>query len=201
MQTHASHRSGRARRVLAAAAVLSAVALPLPARAAASEAADTTEFAVIPGPLGFGEAPGVVAAHHPSGVKGRTAAIGIRMDDFAITVASGAPQGWLLTVNRSTRRTPPNSLMLNSRGAQFVPQGGTSTLQPSNRCDLGCFLDAPPLVPSKIASASAGAGLGTFRTSGFSASSLRLARPASALPRRGGGVYRVALSWTLNTGP
>jgi len=181
------------------------------------------------GPLGFGQPPGVTQVPSLT-LKGETQAVSTQMANFAVTDASGTAEGWGLTVSGdsspghspvlrqfctvaicgslrgpayvpSGSALPSDSLMLDSLGAGFTPEGGSSGSAPSHQCNSGCFVDAPPNAPSKVVAAPAGGGMGTFSTSGFSSSSLRLVAPGSArgLPR--GEVYRVDLSWTLNTGP
>jgi hypothetical protein len=226
MQETASSGRGRLARLLVFAVVLAFTATP--ATALAVESADSTQFSVTPGPLGFGQPPGVEV---PSlTLKGETQATSTKMANFAVTDASGTAEGWGLTVSGdaspghspvlkqfcmlavcgslrgpayvpSGATLPSDSLMLDSRGAGFTPEGGSSGAAPSHQCNTGCFVDAPPDAPSKLVAAGAGGGMGTFRTSGFSNSSLRLVAPRSARGLPPGEIYRVDLSWTLNTGP
>jgi hypothetical protein len=227
MHTHALPSRGRFACLLVSAVVLAFGGTP--ATALAAEATDSTQFSVTPGPLGFGQPPGVTEVPSLS-LNGETQAVSTQMANFAVTDASGTAEGWGLTVSGDASpgqspvlrqfctvaicgslrgpayvpfgaTLPSDSLMLDSRGAGFTPEGGSSGSAPSHQCNSGCFVDTPPDAPSKIISAGAGGGMGTFSTSGFSNSSLRLVAPGSArgLPR--GQVYRVDLSWTLNTGP
>jgi hypothetical protein len=53
----------------------------------------------------------------------------------------------------------------------------------------------------KIASAAVNAGMGTWLTTGFSATSLALATPTTLKVLPSEEVYRVNLLWTLSTGP
>jgi hypothetical protein len=193
------------------------------------DSADSTGFSVTPGPLGFGQPPGVPEVPSLT-LSGETQAVSTQMANFAVSDASGTAEGWGLTVSGddSPGHSPvlrqyctvatcgsvlgpayvpsgatllPDSLMLDSRGASFTPEGGSGGSAPSHQCRFGCFVDAPPNAPSKIAAAGAGVGMGTFSTAGFSSSSLRLVAPDSARGLKRGEVYRVDLSWTLNTGP
>jgi hypothetical protein len=92
-------------------------------------------------------------------------------------------------------------MMLDSRGAAFTSDAGSAGVQPTHECDQGCLLDTSPLAPTRIVAAAQGAGLGTFRAAGFSAKSLKLVAPGSSRVFEPHEVYRVDLSWTLNTGP
>jgi hypothetical protein len=90
-----------------------------------------------------------------------------------------------------------NSLTLNSTGASF--KGGIGSA-PTLQCAAGCNLDSAS--PVKVASAATGgAGEGTWTSSGFSATSVKLAVSTTlkALPSE--EVYRVNILWTLSTGP
>ncbi|MEK6251303.1 MAG: hypothetical protein AABM43_05050 [Actinomycetota bacterium] len=203
------------------------MAILLPA--AALGESDTTQFSVIPGPLGFGGAPGLPGV--PSlPLDGRARTLSARMANFEVSDASGSGLGWSITVSGGDSpgkspvlkqycpmaacgadrgpgyigggsALPADSLTLDSRGARFDGQGGTTGTPPSHQCDEGCFVDAPPDSPSKVVVAGSRAGMGTFQTNGFSVSSIRLVAPSTArsLPPR--EVYRVDLSWSLNSGP
>jgi hypothetical protein len=227
MHKHPWPSRGRFACLLVLAVVLAFAATS--ATALAAESSDSTQFSVTPGPLGFGQPPGVIEVPSLT-LDGETQAVSTKMANFAVTDASGTAEGWGLTVSGdaspghspvlkqfcmvaicgslsgpayvpSGATLPAGSLMLDSRGAGFTPEGGSSGSAPSHQCNGGCFVDAPPDAPSNVITAGAGGGMGTFSTSGFSNSSLRLVAPGSAhgLPR--GQVYRVDLSWTLNTGP
>ncbi len=220
-------RRRRGARVLVAAALLALAAMP--ASAGAETSGDTTQFSVIPGPIGFGKPPGVTDVPSLT-LNGESQAISSKMTNFAVTDASGTAEGWGLTVSGDDSpghspvlrqycplascgslsgpafvpggsTLPADSLMLDSRGAGFTPVGSSSGSAPAQQCNSGCFVDAPPKAPSKIVAAGAGRGMGTFATTGFSSSSLRLAAPGTAQQLAHRQVYRVDLSWTLNTGP
>lgn len=216
---------GRKRPLLIVASAMALAAAFFPAAAAGS--GDTIQFSVIPGPLGYGQTPGVSDVPRLD-LRGSAEQATVRMANFAVRDATGTGQGWSITVSgdgsagRSAvlaqycprsicgsdrgpgyvaggRWLPPNSLTYDSSGARFVRQGGTTGAKPAHQCDSGCFVDAPPDSPSRIAVAADGAGMGTFQTSG--ASEVSLVAPNTARPLPAKEVYRVNLSWTLNSGP
>jgi hypothetical protein len=110
-----------------------------------------------------------------------------------------------------------NSLSLSSSGASFSNQAagytGSATINaPTHSCGSGCFVDAPSASPVKVASAantgstclvSSGtcAGMGTWQTASYSATSLALNTPTTVRVLQTNEVYRVDLVWTLNSGP
>jgi hypothetical protein len=218
---------GRWIRLLVAAGFTIAAAIPFPANALGSD--DTTQFSVIPGPLGFGnppEVPGVPSLDQ----SGHAQTLSARMANFSVSDATGTGLGWSITVNGDDRRgkspvlkqycprtacgidpgpgyvvdgfaLPRDSLTLNSSGAGFDRQDGTTGAPPTHQCDSGCFLDARSDSPSKLMTAASGAGMGTFQTANFSSSSLALVRPSTVRALPASEVYRVDLAWSLNTGP
>jgi hypothetical protein len=215
------------RRLSLAATVAALTAMLLPAPALGSD--DTTQFSVIPGPLGFGNAP--VASHVPTLSLSSPARAGrAQLNDFSVSDSTGAGSGWNITVNGddNTGKSPvlkqycPNascgsdpgpgyiaagttlpadSLTFDSSGASFTAQGGSTGIPPRQECDFGCFLDAPPASPTKIVSAASGTGMGTFKATGFSSSSVVLAAPNAVRSLPANEVYRVDLLWSLNCGP
>lgn len=217
----------RGDRLRLAVAAMTLAAIVFPARSMGSS--DTVQFSVIPGALGYGESPGVPGI--PSaGPNGQQQTLSARMDDFEVTDASGAGDGWNITVNGvdgpgkspvlkqycpnptcgpdtgpgyvfGGATLPANSLLLDSRGASFSPKAGTTGTAPIHECDSGCFVDAFPSSPSKIVTAADGAGMGTFQTRGYSSSSVALAEPSTVDALPAGEVYRVDLAWSLNNGP
>jgi WxL domain surface cell wall-binding len=94
---------------------------------------------------------------------------------------------------------PANSLTLNSTGASFSAQSGSTGTAPTLQCSSSCNVDSATAV--KIASAAINAGMGTWLTAGWGASSLALATPSTLKALSNGEVYRVNLLWTLSTGP
>jgi hypothetical protein len=93
---------------------------------------------------------------------------------------------------------PADSLTLETGGASF--SGGLGTA-PVFECSSACDIDSP--TPVKIASQGTGllSGEGLWVTQGFSASSLKLAVPATLRALPAGEVYRANILWTLSTGP
>jgi hypothetical protein len=235
MRSTASTSSGRStaapshgsRRLVLAGAVAALTALLLPATALGSD--DSTQFSVIPGPLGFGNAP--VASQVPKlSLKAPAQAGSGQMNDFSVSDSTGAGSGWNITVNGDNRTgkspvlkqycpkascgsdpgpgyiaagtaLPADSLIFDSSGASFTAQGGSTGIPPRQECDFGCFLDAPPASPTKIVSAASGTGMGTFKATGFSSSSVALAAPNAVRALPANEVYRVDLLWSLNCGP
>lgn len=201
--------------------------IPFPTGAAA--ASDSVQFTVVPGPVGFGSVPD--APEVPGmDLNGKAQIISTQMPNFSVRDASGTGLGWGLTVSGISGRRlspvlsqycpaplcggdsgpgyvpggltlPANSLTLDSSGAHFVPRDGSSGSGPKQRCNRGCFIDAPPDSPTLIAAANVGAGMGTFRTAGFSRTSLQLSAPDARHHLPTGEQYRVDLSWSLNRGP
>jgi hypothetical protein len=148
-----------------------------------------------------------------------------QMSDFAIDDTTGSSSGWNVTsagdgsAGKSAvlkqyctqaggcgahplgyvtggQTLPAGSLKLSSTGASFTGANGTA---PTFQCSAGCTLDSA--APTKVASAAAGAGLGPWRTTGLSATSLSLSTATTlrALPTN--EVYRADLLWTLSSGP
>jgi hypothetical protein len=94
---------------------------------------------------------------------------------------------------------PAGSLTLNTTGASWSTTGGSGAA-PAFQCNsTACPIDASSA--SKIVSTASGAGLGPWKTSGFSATSLTLSTPTTLLALRESEVYRVDLLWTLSSGP
>jgi putative surface cell wall-binding protein len=193
---------GRWTRMIIAAAVITIAALPFPAHAPGS--GDSMQFSVIPGPLSFAASP--AAPDAPSfSLDGRAQTLSSQMDSITVTDATGTGVGWNLTVSGGYADggavLTAGALTLDSSGAGFTPEVGSTGAKPTHQCDSGCFLDAPPASPSKIVAAASGTGMGSFRTTDFSSSSLRLVVSGSARSLPPGELYRVDLSWSLNTGP
>jgi hypothetical protein len=91
------------------------------------------------------------------------------------------------------------SLTLNSSGASWSTTGGAGSA-PAFQCSVSaCAVDASSA--TKIVSTASGAGLGPWKTSGFTSTSLALATPSTLRKLQENEVYRVDLSWTLSSGP
>jgi hypothetical protein len=92
-----------------------------------------------------------------------------------------------------------NSLTLSSTGASFTAQSGTTGTAPTLQCGSLCNVDSA--TPVKIASAALSAGMGTWQSTGWSATGLSLATPSTLKVLPAEEAYRVNLLWTLSTGP
>ena len=187
----------------------------------------TTTIALKPGTgaLGFDVAPATPALPAVT-LKGQAQTTNATMSNFAVDDTTSGT-GWNVTVagNANTGKSPvfkrycPNptcgadagpgyitggatlpagSLTLNSTGASWSTVGGAGAA-PAFQCGAGCPVDASSA--TKIVSTASGAGLGPWKSSGFSATSLALSTPSTlrALPES--EVYRVDLLWTLSSGP
>ena len=105
----------------------------------------------------------------------------------------------LLATSALGATLPANSLTLNSTGASFSAQSGSTGTAPTLQCSGACNVDSASAV--KVASAAVNAGMGTWLTTGFSGTSLALVTPSTLKALSNGEVYRVNLLWTLSTGP
>jgi hypothetical protein len=198
--------------------------LPMAARGATAE--DKTQFSVIAGSLAFSTTPAMPTLNSVT-ITGSSQTTNTTMTNFGIADATGSGSGWNTTVAgqsgagksavfkqycpTGTCGSDPegyvtggatlsaNSLTLNSTGASFSAQGGTTGTAPTLQCSSACNVDSASAV--KIASAAVNAGMGTWLTTGWSATSLTLATPSTLKVLSNGEVYRVNLLWTLATGP
>jgi hypothetical protein len=215
----------RIRTASAFAAVSVVVALVMAPAAAAAN--DTTQFSVTAGTLSLGTAPD--APNLPAlTLNGQAQTLTAQMSNFSAIDATGSATGWNVTVNGDSSAgksavfkeycpnatcgsnsgpgyisggptLAANSLTLNSTGAGFSALSGTTGTAPTHQCNSGCFLDAAS--PVKVVSAAALAGMGTFQTTSYGASSLSLSAPTTVRALQTNEVYRVDLVWTLNSGP
>jgi hypothetical protein len=148
-----------------------------------------------------------------------------QMSNFAVVDTTGSGSGWNVTVagdgsaGKSAvlkqyctqaggcgahplgyvsggQTLPAGSLKLSSTGASFTGANGTA---PTFQCGSPCSVDAA--AATKIASAAAGAGLGPWQTTGFSASSLSLSTATTLRALPANEIYRADLLWTLSSGP
>ena len=92
-----------------------------------------------------------------------------------------------------------NSLTLNSTGAGFTAQSGTTGTAPTHSCNAGCFVDTAS--PVKLVSAATNAGMGTYQANTYSATSLALNAPSTVKSLPANEVYRLDLVTTVNSGP
>jgi len=203
----------RARSIWLFAIVCVALALRAPAAPAAGE-------------LKFSTAPALPTLTAVT-LNAKAQTVDTTMTNFAVADTRGTKSGWNLTVagKSGTGKSavfaqycpkakcgsesegyigagatlPANSLTLNSTGASFAAQGGTTGTAPTLQCSSACNVDHASSV--KVASAAVSAGMGTWLTSGFSGTSLALSTPSTLKVLPTEEVYRVNLLWTLGTGP
>ncbi len=102
-------------------------------------------------------------------------------------------------VSSSPKTLAADSLTLDSSGAGFTAQDGTTGTAPTHGCDAGCSLDHASATP--IASAATDAGMGSFRAAAYAGDSVSLAIPTTTKALPSNKVYRVDLVWTLGSGP
>ena len=215
------------RTTAAATSVAAMLALSAPALAATSS--DTTQFSVTAGTLSFSTAPDVPNLPTLT-LTGAAQTLNAQMNNFGVDDATGSGAGWNVTVNGDSTggkssvfkeyctnaggcgghplgyvagglTLAQNSLTLNSTGASFSAQGGTTGVAPTHQCNSVCDVDAAPASPVKIVSAAAGAGMGTYNTSGYTATSVAGNAPSTVQAPLANEVYRVDLLWTLGSGP
>jgi hypothetical protein len=206
-----------------------AAALALPSAALAATANDTTQFAITPGSLAFTTAPDVPNLPGLT-LNGQAQTLNAQMNNFGVDDATGAGAGWNVTVNGDPAggksavfkqyctqaggcgadplgyvtggfTLAANTVTLTSTGAGFSAQNGTTGTAPTHQCGSGCFVDAPSGSPVKIVSAASGAGMGTYLTTGYSATSVAASAPSTINALPANEVYRVDLLWTLGSGP
>jgi hypothetical protein len=222
--------AGKARLITAGASALAAtiaLAVALPASSGAATSNDSTSFSVTAGTLAFSTVPGMPTLSALT-LAGQAQTTNTTMTNFAVDDATGSGSGWNVTVNGNTgtgksavfkeycpnatcgtdsgpgyisggQTLAANSLTLNSTGASFTGQNGTTGTAPTLQCSTACNVDSATAV--KIVSAAAGAGMGTWATTGWAATSLALSTPSTLKTLQSGEVYRVDLVWTLNSGP
>jgi hypothetical protein len=215
------------RTAAAATSVVAMLALSAPALAATST--DTTQFAVTAGTLSFSTAPDVPNLPALT-LTGAAQTLNAQMNTFGVDDATGAGAGWNVTVSGDSTggkssvfkqyctnaggcgahpfgyvtggfTLAQNSLTLNSTSAGFSAQGGTTGVAPTHQCNSTCNVDAAPGSPVKIISAAVGAGMGTYNTSGYTATSIAGNAPSTVQAPLANEVYRVDLLWTLGSGP
>jgi WxL domain surface cell wall-binding len=221
-------RSRQATRALVAVAAAAAMlATTSPAFGATSS--DTTQFSVTAGSLAFTTAPDVPNLPALT-LNGQAQTLNATMNNFGVTDPTGSGAGWNVSVSGDNTggksavfkqyctqaggcggdpfgyvsggaTLSANSITLNSTSAGFTAQNGTTGTAPTHQCNSGCFVDVAPASPVKVVSAAVGAGMGTYATNGWTATSIAASTPStvSALPAN--EVYRVDLLWTLGSGP
>lgn len=188
---------------------------------------DKTSFSVTAGSLSFSTTPAMPTLTSVT-LNGEAQKTNTTMTNFGVGDATGTGSGWNVTVNGQSgseksavlaqycpnatcgsnskgyvgggATLPANSLTLSSTGASFAAQKESTGTAPELKCSASaCNVDSATAV--KIASAAEKAGMGTFKTTGWSASSLTLTTPSTTKALPAEEVYRVNLLWTLATGP
>jgi hypothetical protein len=215
-----------AQRLLEMLAVVCALSALLPALAVAATQEDKTQFSVTAGSLSFSTVPALPTLSSIT-LNGAAQTTNSTMTNFGVADATGSGSGWNATVagqsgseksavfaqycptatcGTDTKGYVPsgatlaaNSLTLSSTGASFAAQSGSTGTAPTLQCSSACNVDSATAV--KIGSAAVSAGMGTWLTTGFGATSLALATPSTLKALSNGEVYRVNLLWTLSTGP
>jgi hypothetical protein len=198
----------------------------VPAGALGATQEDKTQFSVVAGSLSFSTVPALPTLSSIT-LNGAAQTTTTSMTNFGVADATGSGSGWNVTVagqsgseksvvfaqycptatcGADTKGYVPsgatlaaNSLTLSSTGASFVAQSGSTGTAATLQCGSACNVDSASAV--KVASAATSAGMGTWLTSAFGASSLSLATPTTLKALSNGEVYRVNLLWTLATGP
>jgi hypothetical protein len=221
-------RNGKAtRRLVIAATAVTMLASTSSALAATSS--DTTQFAVTAGTLVFTTVPD--APNLPAlTLNGQQQTLNATMGNFGVSDSTGSGAGWNVTVAgdntggkssvfkayctnaggcgahpfgyvASGATLAQNTLTLNSTGAGFSAQNGTTGVAPTHQCNTPCNVDTAPASPVKVISAAAGAGMGSYLTTSYSGTSLAAITPSTTAALLANEVYRVDLLWTLGTGP
>jgi WxL domain surface cell wall-binding len=231
MRNKQNHLNASARRIRIgfAASVCALAACVLPATALGQTTNDTTQFAVTPGSLLFGTAPDV--PNLPAlNLNGQAQTLNATMNSFSVADSTGSGSGYNVTVVGDTaggkspvfkqycsnsgsacgadasfayvaggQQLAANSLTLNSTGAAISAQNGSTGSGPTHQCNSGCFVDVGSA--TKVLSAAANAGMGTFQTNSWTATSLALSAPTSVKSLPTNEIYHADLVWSLNSGP
>ncbi|MFN2616083.1 MAG: WxL domain-containing protein [Thermoleophilaceae bacterium] len=215
------------RNLLACAATVASL-LAFAPMAGAATSSDTTQFAVTAGSLAFGTAPD--APNLPAlTLNGQSQTLNAQMASYAVSDGTGSGSGWNVSVigdsgvgksavfkeycnsgsacgsvSANSYATggatlPANSLTLSSSGAAFTAQNGTTGTAPTHQCSSVCNVDSAS--QSKIVSAAANAGMGTYQANSYGASSLALTAPTTIKTLAANEVFRADLVWSLNSGP
>jgi hypothetical protein len=203
-----------------------ALAVLLPAAALAATQEDKTQFSVTAGTLSFSTVPAMPTLSAIT-LNGSAQTTTTAMTNFGVADATGSGSGWNVTVAgqsgggksavfaqycpkatcgsdtegyvASGATLPANSLTVGSTGASFTGQSGSTGTAPTLQCGSSCNVDSASAV--KIASGAVNAGMGTWLTGSWGATSLSLATPSTLKALANTELYRVNLLWTLSTGP
>ena len=200
--TRITSASARRLRIGLAASLSALAACVLPAAALGATANDTTQFQVTAGALSYNAAPDVPTLTGVN-LNGQSQTTTTQMTSYSIQDATGSGSGWNVTVAGDGPSgsavfkqycsnggsacgsdpansyvsggavLPANSLTLSSTGAGTSALNGSTGSGPTHQCGSGCFVDAGSA--TKVLSAAAGNGMGTWQANGYSASSLSLA--------------------------
>jgi hypothetical protein len=198
----------------------------LPAAASAATTEDKTQFSVTAGTLSLSTAPAMPTLSAIT-LNGSAQTTTTAMTNFGVADATGSGSGWNVTVAgqsgtgksavfaqycpKSTcgsdtegyvgsgATLAANSLTLTSTGASFTGQSGSTGTAATLQCASSCNVDSASAV--KVASAAASAGMGTWLTGSWGATSISLATPSTLKALANTEVYHVNLLWTLSTGP
>ncbi len=214
----------RMSRALGCLALTAMCALGAVAPAIAQTSNDSTSFSVSAGSLAFSTVPATPALGAIT-LNGAAQTTHGTMTNFGVDDATGSGSGWNVTVQghsgaglspvfaqycpnascgtdsgpgyvSSGATLPADSLTLNSTAASFTGSTGTA---PTLQCNSVCNVDSA--APVKVASAAVDAGMGTWNTQSWSATSLSLATPSTLQVLQTNEVYRVDLVWSLTSGP
>jgi hypothetical protein len=218
------HTALRPALLLAGALLLSLA--PASALGAEQKVEDKTQFSVTAGSLAFTTSPAMPALTGVT-LKGESQKTNTEMTPFGVSDATGSGSGWRVTVEGQSgsgksavfaRYCPKptcggdsegypgggatlaaNSLTLSSTSASLTAEKETSGTAPELKCSSPCNVDSASA--TKIVDALAAAGMGTYKATGWGASSLTLTTPSTTKALPAEEVYRVNLLWTLITGP
>jgi hypothetical protein len=209
--------------------VAAAAALSLAAAAPALAASDSTQFAVTAGTLAFSTAPAIgTSAFGAVTLNGTAQTDTAAMPNWQVVDPTGSGSGWNVSTQGDAsalhsavfkewcttgtcgatsagtyatggKTLAANSLTLSSTGAGFTAVSGTTGTAPTHSCASACNVDTASAV--KIASAATNAGMGTYLTNGYGASSLSIAIPTTTKTLLANEVYHLDLVWSLTSGP
>jgi hypothetical protein len=208
---------------------MAATLLATTSSAFAATSNDTTQFSVTAGTLAFTTAPDVPTLPALT-LNGQAQTLNATMGNFGVSDGTGSGAGWNVTVSGDNAggKSPvfkqyctnaggcgahpfgyvtggqtlaANSMTLNSTSAGFSAQNGTTGTAPTHQCNTPCNVDAPPASPVKVVSAAIGAGMGSYLTTGYTATSIAAATPSTVQAPLANEVFRVDLLWTLGSGP
>jgi hypothetical protein len=222
----ATPRRRMRRRVVAVLVASCGLALAASPAAMAATASDTTQFAVTAGALAFGTAPDVPNVPGLT-LNGQAQTLNAAMSNFSVVDATGSGSGWHVSSQGDSSALhsavfkqyctqalcgsdvlgyltggstlAADSLVLTSTGAGFTALNGTTGIAPTHQCGSGCNVDSASAV--NVVSAATNAGMGTYSTASYGASSLALSAPTTVKSLPANEVYRVDLVWTLSSGP